>query len=113
MTIIWDILFGRDGRFLHASKILFYYFSSQVQYIGVIFAHFMLNDFFLGLLKKWYDEVENALIAQKAAKKLATDPVFSFNLEDMQTAFYILGIGWLTCLMVLALETLCPTCSCF
>lgn len=58
---------------------------------------------------KWYNEIEDALIAQEATKKLAIDPVFSFNLEDMQTAFYILGIGWMTCLMVLALEKLFPT----
>lgn len=62
---------------------------------------------------KWYTEVENTLIAQKATKKLAVDPVFSFNLEDMQTAFYILGIGWLTCLAALALEKLLPTFSYF
>lgn len=73
----------------------------------------MLNGAVSGLLMKWYMEVENALIAQKATKKLAVDPVFSFNLEDMQTAFYILGIGWLTCLMVLALETLFPASSWF
>lgn len=62
---------------------------------------------------KWYIEIENALIAQKATKKIAADPVFSFNLEDMQTAFYILGIGWLTCLAALALEKLFPTFSYF
>lgn len=57
---------------------------------------------------KWYNEIENTLIAQKATKKVAVDPVFSFNLEDMQTAFYILGIGWLTCLAVFTLETIFP-----
>lgn len=62
---------------------------------------------------KWYIEIENALIAQKATKKIPADPVFSFNLEDMQTAFYILGIGWLTCLAALALEKLFPTFSYF
>lgn len=60
---------------------------------------------------KWYVEIENSLIAQKATQKLAVDPVFSFNLEDMQTAFYILGIGWLTCLAVLSLEKIFPECS--
>lgn len=57
---------------------------------------------------QWYNEIENSLIAQKATKKLAIDPVFSFNLEDMQTAFYILGIGWLTALAALALEIIFP-----
>lgn len=62
---------------------------------------------------KWYDEVENTLEAQVAAKRLADDRVFSFNLEDMQTAFYILGIGWLTCLTVLAFEKMFPELSYF
>lgn len=62
---------------------------------------------------KWYVEVENSLIAQVATKKIADSPIFSFNLEDMQTAFYILGIGWLTCLAALALEKLFPEFSYF
>lgn len=66
-----------------------------------------------GFLKKWYSEVENALIAAKRTIKLGDDRVFSFTLEDMQTAFYILGISWLTSLAVFLFEKLFPECTYF
>lgn len=64
-----------------------------------------LIGFIIGLLDKWYDEVKHSIILNHIAKKrvkLSTQRALAMG--DVQTAFYILLIGEITCLMILLIE---------
>lgn len=61
--------------------------------------------FFVGLLSKWYSEVEHAIILhQRTLRRDNTKSLRVFTLIDVQTAFYILIIGLFLCLIVFAFE---------
>lgn len=54
---------------------------------------------------KWYEMVEQAIIFQeRLQRRNFADNVRVFTLVDVQTAFYILGIGLFFCLTVFLLE---------
>lgn len=54
---------------------------------------------------KWYQMVEHAIIFQERLKRRNHgEDLRVFTLIDVQTAFYILGIGLFLCLTVFVLE---------
>lgn len=54
---------------------------------------------------KWYEMVEHAIIFQERLQRLNHgENLRVFTLIDVQTAFYILGIGLFLCLTVFMLE---------
>lgn len=55
-----------------------------------------------GLLQKWYKENQDAIIQEvHVNRRNDDDQLRKLSLNDLQTAFYILGIGLSVCLVVL------------
>lgn len=53
----------------------------------------------------WYAQVENAIITvTRYHRQMNEEPIQAFTLIDMQTAFYILGIGLFGCLCIFSGE---------
>lgn len=62
-----------------------------------------------GLLTKWYTEVQASIIRrQRILQHNYQDQVHVLDMNDVQTAFYLLGIGLLISSVVLAIE-MCVT----
>lgn len=57
-----------------------------------------------GLLNKWYEPIEQALIAQNRQRPPPDGETFAFDLSDLQIAFYVLGCGSLMATAVLVVE---------
>lgn len=58
-----------------------------------------------GLLFKWYEQVEQAIVLnERIHRRSVDDKLRVFSLLDVQTAFYMLGIGLAVCCSILLVE---------
>lgn len=61
--------------------------------------------YFPGLLNIWYEQVEQAFVMHHLiTNRFDTFRTQAFTFHDIQTAFYILGIGLAGCIVVFVVE---------
>lgn len=113
--ISWHTWWRRAGHFWHTSIMCWPSFLKQVRVrstfslFSFVFPHnFVWNILVSGLLETWYEQVEHAFVMHHLITKHLDDDktgIQAFTFHDIQTAFYILGIGLVGCTIIFIIET--------